>query len=109
MNRPLRTRCKRGRRRRLKPESVGGWTKVGAGIALVLGGLIVAYTGFFGLAVIGVFIWRVSVTIDQERDGAVGAAVTPGFLAQQVRARTEMSPARRQALRDEHSHEARLT
>ena len=83
---------------------LSGWL-----IALVLGGLIVAYTGFFGLAVIGVFIWRVSVTIDQERDGAVGAAVTPGFLAQQVRARTEMSPAHRQALRDEHSHEARLT
>lgn len=83
---------------------LSGWL-----IALVLGGMIVGYTGFFGLAVIGVFVWRVSVTIDQERDGAVGAAVTPGFLAQQVRARAEMSSAQRQGFRQEQSQEARLT
>ncbi len=83
---------------------LSGWL-----IALVLAALIVAYTSFFGIAVIGVFILAVSVTLDRERDGAVGAGLTPGFLAQQHRTRTELSDAHRQALRDEHSRGARST
>ena len=71
--------------------------------------LIVAYASFFGVAVLGVLVWFVSVRVDQERDGAVGAAVTPGFLARQFRARTDMSPAERLAFRDEQSLEARAT
>ena len=47
---------------------LSGWL-----IALLLAGLIVAYTGFFGLAVVGLFVWRVGASIDQEHDGACHA------------------------------------
>ena len=83
---------------------LSGWL-----IAMVLAALIVAYTSFFGIAVIGVFILAVSVTLDRERDGAVGTGLTPGFLAQQHRTRQELSDAHRQALHDQHSREARST
>lgn len=83
---------------------LSGWL-----IAAVLAALIVAYTSFFGIAVIGVFILAVSVTLDRERDGAVGAGITPGFLAQQHRTRQELSDAHRQSLRDQHAREARST
>lgn len=83
---------------------LSGWL-----VGLVLAGLIVAYTGFFGLAVLGIFVFAVSVTMDRDRDGPVGAGMTPGFMAQQVRAQDEMSPAHRMALRAEQSVEARTT
>ena len=83
---------------------LSGWL-----IAAVLAALIVAYTSFFGIAVIGVFILAVSVTLDRERDGAVGAGITPSFLAQQHRTRQELSDAHRLSLRDQHSREARST
>ena len=83
---------------------LSGWL-----IVLIVAGLIVAYTGFFGLAVLGLVVLCLSVIVDQERDGAVGTGVTPGFLAQQFRAKAEMSPMQRQALHHEHVQEARLT
>ena len=83
---------------------LSGWL-----IAMVLAALIVAYTSFFGIAVIGVFILAVSVTLDRERDGAVGTGLTPGFLAQQHRTRQELSAIHRQALHDQHSREAQST
>jgi len=83
---------------------LSGWL-----IALVVAGLIVAYTSFFGLAVLGLLVLCLSVIVDQERDGAVGAGMTPGFLAQQFRARAEMTPMQRQAMRSEHALEARST
>lgn len=83
---------------------LSGWL-----IGLILAALVVAYASFFGIAVIGVFILAASVTLDRERDGAVGAGITPGFLAQQHRTRTELSDAYRQALRDQHAREARST
>jgi hypothetical protein len=81
-------------------------------VALIVAGLIVAYTGFFGLAVLGLVVLCLGVIVDQERDGVVGvggASTTPGFLAQQVRARAEMTPSERQALNHEHWQEARVT
>ncbi len=83
---------------------LSGWL-----IAAVVVFMIVAYASFFGVAVLGVLVWFVSARVDQERDGAVGAAVTPGFLARQFRARADMSPAERLAFRDEQSLEARAT
>lgn len=83
---------------------LSGWL-----VALLIGGLIVAYTSFFGVAVLGVLILCFSVIVDQDRDGAVGTGMTPNFLAQQVKARTEMSPAQRLAFRAEHALEAGLT
>ena len=83
---------------------LSGWL-----IGLVMACLIVAYTGFFGLAVLGVLVWCLSVIIDQERDGAVGTGMTPGFFATQFRARAEMSPGQRLAFRHEQALEARST
>jgi hypothetical protein len=83
---------------------LSGWL-----VALIVAGLIVAYAGFFGLGVLGLVVLCLSVIVDQERDGAVGAGMTPGFLAQQYRAQGEMTPAQRQALRLEHAQEARST
>ena len=67
-------------------------------IASVIAFMIVAYAGFFGVAVIGLMIWFVTARVDMEQDGVVGAGVSPGFLAQQLRTRTEMSRAERAAL-----------
>ena len=83
---------------------LSGWL-----IAAVVAFMIVAYTSFFGVAVIGVLIWYVCGRVDQERDGAVGVGVTPGFLARQFKARAEMSDTERQALRGDQSLEARST
>ncbi len=83
---------------------LSGWL-----IGLVVACLIVAYTSFFGLAVLGVLVLCLSVIVDQERDGAVGTGMTPGFFAKQFRARAEMSPAQRSAFRHEQALEARST
>jgi hypothetical protein len=83
---------------------LSGWL-----IALVMAGLIVAYTGFFGVAVLGLIILCFSVIVDQDRDGAVGTGMTPGFFAKQVSARAQMSYLQRLALRVEHAREARST
>jgi hypothetical protein len=68
-------------------------------IASVIAFLIVAYASFFGIGVIGLMIWFVAARVDMEQDGVVGAGVSPGFLAQQVRVRAEMSRGERAAQR----------
>jgi hypothetical protein len=78
-------------------------------VAFVFAGLIVTYASFFGLLVLGLVVLCFSFIVDQDRDGAVGAAVTPGFLAQQVRVRAEMPTADRVAFRIEQEREARTT
>jgi len=83
---------------------LSGWL-----VALVIAGLIVAYTGFFGLAVLGLIVLCLSAIVDQDRDGAVGTGVTPEFLARQVRARTDLSHAERDALHREQLLEAQST
>lgn len=83
---------------------LSGWL-----IALVIAGSIVAYTGFFGVAVLGLIVLCFSVIVDQDRDGAVGTGMTPGFFARQVGAKAEMSQPQRLALLVEHALEARST
>ena len=83
---------------------LSGWL-----IALVMAGLIVAYTSFFGIAVLGVVILCFSVIVDQDRDGAVGTGITPDFLAQQIKARATMSRAQRRAFWAEQALEAEST
>lgn len=69
-------------------------------IASVIAFMIVAYAGFFGVGVIGLMIWFVCARVDMEDEGnVVGSGFSPGFLAQQVRNRAEMSRAERAALR----------
>jgi hypothetical protein len=86
---------------------LSGWL-----VVLIVAGLIVAYTGFFGLAVLGLVVLCLGVIVDQERDGVIGvggASATPGFIAQQVKARAEMTPMQRHQLHHEHWQEARVT
>src|SRR5476649_668576 len=83
---------------------LSGWL-----IALVMAGLIVAYTSFFGIAVLGVIILCFSVIVDQDRDGAVGTGITPNFLAQQVNAKAAMSRAQRRVFLAEQALEAQST
>jgi len=83
---------------------LSGWL-----VALVLAGLIIAYTSFFGVAVLGLITVCVSVIVDQDRDGPVGTGVTPDFLARQVDARAAMSNAQRRTFRAEQGLEARST
>jgi hypothetical protein len=79
-------------------------------IASVIAFMIVAYAGFFGVAVIGLMIWFVSTRVDGENEGdIVGAGLTPGFLAQQVRTKAEMSGAERAALRGRRLLQAQST
>ena len=54
-------------------------------------------------------IFCFSVIVDQDRDGAVGTGITPGFLAQQLKAKAEMSHAQRRALRVEQALVAQST
>ena len=73
---------------------LSGWL-----IAAVIAFMIVAYASFFGIGVIGLMIWFVTARVDMEQDGrVVGAGSTPGFLAQQLRTKAEMSHAERAAL-----------
>ncbi|GEP56110.1 hypothetical protein [Reyranella soli] len=78
-------------------------------IASVIAFMIVAYASFFGVGVIGLMIWFVTARVDMEQDGVVGAGVSPAFLAQQLRTRTEMSRAERAALHGRHLLEKQST
>ena len=83
---------------------LSGWL-----VVLIVAGLVIAYTGFFGLALLGLVVLCLGVIVDQERDGPVGTGMTPGFLAEQHRAKAEMSPMQRLSLHHEHVQEARVT
>lgn len=85
----------------LNAIAVGCWL-----FASVVAFMIVAYTSFFGIGVIGLMIWFVSTRVDLEQDGAVGAGVSPGFLAQRVKMQAEMSRAERAARRGQRLLEA---
>ena len=65
---------------------LGGWL-----FASVVAFMIVAYTSFFGVGVVGLMIWFVCARVDHEQDGAVGAGLSPSFLAHQVRTRAANS------------------
>jgi len=80
---------------------LSGWL-----IAAVVAFMIVAYTSFFGIGVVGLMIWFVSTRVDADQEGAVSVGVSPGFFARQVRAKAEMSHAERAALRGQKSLEA---
>jgi hypothetical protein len=59
--------------------------------------MIVAYAGFFGIGVLGLLMWFICTIVDLEVDGAVGSGISPGFLAQQVKAKAEISRTERAA------------
>ncbi|WP_428679569.1 hypothetical protein [Reyranella sp.] len=49
--------------------------------------LFVAYTTFFGIAVIGLAICWTATQFELDADAPVGNALNPGFLAAQIQAR----------------------
>lgn len=59
--------------------------------------MIVAYAGFFGIGVLGLLMCFICTIVDLEVDGAVGSGISPGFLSQQVKAKTETSRTERAA------------
>jgi hypothetical protein len=74
---------------------LSGWL-----LASVLAFMMVAYTSFAGIGVIGLMIWYVCTRLDQEQDGPASVG-SPDSFARQVRSRAEMSRAERAALRAE--------
>ncbi len=73
-------------------------------IASMIAFMIVAYTTFFGIAVIGLMIWFVSTRVEMEEEGGVaGTAFSPSLLARQVETRSQMSRAERAALQSKRS------
>ena len=65
--------------------------------------LFVAYTTFFGIAVIGLAICWVATQFELDGDAPVGNALNPGFLAAQVQAKRELSPEQRLSVQHEQS------
>ena len=73
-------------------------------IATVIAFMIVAYTSFFGIGVIGLAIWFVCTRVDlEDDDGVIGAGFSPGFLASQLHSKSEMSGDQRVAHRGRQS------
>jgi hypothetical protein len=77
---------------------LSGWL-----IAAVLAFLVVAYTSFFGLGVIGILLWFICTQVELEEEGPVATGATASLLAPQIRARNEMSREQRAAQRHEQS------
>jgi len=78
--------------------ALSGWLVAG-----VIAFLIVAYTSFFGIAVVGLVIWFVCTRFELEEDGVVGNISTASLLASQLRARRELPREQRAAARHAHS------
>ena len=72
-------------------------------VASVVAFLFVAYTSFFGMAVIGLIICYVSTQFELDGDRPVGSALATSFLAAQVRAQQELRPEQRQSVSHEQS------
>ena len=78
--------------------ALSGWL-----IAAVFAALVVAYTSFFGIGVIGIMLWFVCTQVELEEDGPVGNASAVSLLAPQIRVWNEMSREQRAAVRHKHS------
>ena len=82
--------------------ALSGWL-----LASVVAFLVVAYTSFFGVGLIGVALWFVATQFELEEDRPVATGSTASLLASQVKARNEMSREQRAAQRHEGSLRAR--
>ncbi len=65
--------------------------------------LIVAYTTFFGIAVIGLFICYAATRFELEMDMPVASSLNPSFLAAQMQAKRDLPPEQRLAVQHEQS------
>ena len=64
---------------------------------------VVAYTTFFGIAVIGLAICYVSTQFQLDADTPVASSLTTSFLAAQLQAKRDLSEEQRMAARHEQS------
>jgi hypothetical protein len=79
--------------------------------ASVVAFLIVAYTSFFGIAVIGLIICYISTQFELDGDRPVGSSLSTSFLGAQLRAQQELRPEQRRSVVHEQSlsmHSARF-
>ena len=74
---------------------LSGWL-----LASAIAFMLVAYTSFFGIAVIGLMIWFICTRLDLERESS---------FTHQVTTKPQMSQAERVALRSETALEAQTT
>lgn len=65
--------------------------------------LFVAYTTFFGIAVIGLAICWTATQFELDGDAPVGNGLNPGFLAAQVQAKRDLSREQRLSAQHEQS------
>jgi disulfide bond formation protein DsbB len=72
-------------------------------VASVIAFLIVAYTGFFGMAFIGLIICYVSAQFELDGDRPVGSSLATSFLGAQLRAQRDLPAEQRRSIRHEQS------
>jgi hypothetical protein len=70
-------------------------------VASLIAFVLVAKFTFFGIGLIGLFLWFICTRIELEKDGAVGGGWTPELIRSQYEARQRMSYEQRAADRDE--------
>jgi len=78
--------------------ALAGWLVAG-----VIAFMVVAYTSFFGVAVVGLVLWFICTRFELEEEGVVGNISTTSLLASQLRARNELPREQRAAQRHAHS------
>lgn len=72
-------------------------------VASLLAFVLVASFSFFGVGLIGIFIWFICVRIELEKDAAVGNSRATALIASQLEARQRMSDEQRAQYREEQS------
>jgi hypothetical protein len=77
---------------------LSGWL-----IAAVFAALIVAYTSFFGVGVIGIMIWFVCTQAELGEDSSVSSASSVTLLASLIKAQNELPREQRAAVRHRQS------
>lgn len=82
--------------------ALGAWL-----LASVVAFLVVAYTSFFGIGLIGLVLWFISTQFELDGDQPVATSFSASLLAAQVRARSEMSREQRAAQRHDDSLRAK--
>lgn len=65
--------------------------------------LFVAYTTFFGIAVIGLAICWTATQFELDRDAPMGSALNPGFLAAQMQVKRDLPKEQRLSVEHEQS------
>lgn len=78
--------------------ALAGWM-----VAATLAFILVAHTGFFGVAAIGLVIAYVGTQVELDADRPVASSLSSGFLGAQLRAQETLTAEQRAARRHERS------